>query len=152
MQHKAFSFWGGSAPQTSDQRLLLETAGGTDPDPQHIVPQCLLFPPQSWGVWVITCSATDWPISAKCWCISNLCNPSANKILKFLKSKMRTAAIFNIAKLQYLGNGMIEHRQMWHGEAFWPSSPAYRPLKSRSFYSQDGGRRHLEHRKTAIFQ
>jgi len=52
------------------------------------------------------------------WCISTLCNPSLNEISIFLQSKMANGRHLENKKTQYLGNGMTDCCQIWHGDAF----------------------------------
>jgi len=65
------------------------------------------------------------------------------KILNFSKTKMAAAAILKTVKSLYLLNRLTDFDEIWHGDAYWPST-GDRPLKFRIFKNQDGGGRHLE--------
>jgi len=41
---------------------------------------------------------------------------------------MAAAAILKIEKSTYLGKGLTDFDEIWHGDAFWPSLP-FQPLK-----------------------
>jgi len=36
---------------------------------------------------------------------------------------MSVATILKNREMPYLGNGMTDHHQIWHGDAIWPSPP-----------------------------
>jgi len=44
--------------------------------------------------------------------------------------RWQSAAILNNEKPIYRGNGIIDHCQIWHDDAFWPA-PSYGPLLCR---------------------
>ena len=56
---------------------------------------------------------------------------------------MAAAAILKHLKWPYLSNGLADQREIWHGDAPWPSR-AFPALKFTHFQNQDGGGRHLE--------
>jgi len=63
---------------------------------------------------------------------STLLSRSIVKKFKLQKSKMAAAAILKIEKLPYLGRGLTDFNQIWHGNAV-RLSWGFRPLKISTF-------------------
>jgi len=68
-----------------------------------------------------------------------------SKKLNFTNPRWRTAAILKTVKLPYLYNRLSDFDEIWHGDAYWPTT-ADRPLKFPIFEIQDGSR-HFENHK-----
>jgi len=60
------------------------------------------------------------------------------------------AAILKTVKSPYLCNRLADFDEIWHDVAYWPPT-ADRPLKFRILKIQDGGSRHVENHKIAIY-
>jgi len=56
-------------------------------------------------------------------------------ITRITNLRWRTPAILEKGKSSYIHSGLIDRREIWQGDANWPSPP-YRPLKIRSFKNQ----------------
>ena len=77
-------------------------------------------------------STTDWQILTKFGTLMHLGTPSANKIWKFLKSKMVAAAILKQEKSQYPKNCWTNFKKICHSDAARPSRLNL-PIKIENF-------------------
>jgi len=69
------------------------------------------------------------------WRSSTLLTVRTVPILIFKKSRWRRPPSWKIPKSRYIGNGLTDRHEIWHGYAYWPSEQV-RHLKFSTFTNQ----------------